>query len=122
MEPPTRLRIAPKFGNDSAMNNKTRTENVLKAHLFQLKSEISEVRAGQKLLVQTRGNLEQLLEELGRRVGDDGVGRHEVEEQHDLHHHPLPAMGHRFHNVVLHVGSKSKVAASSHGEIYEEEN
>ena len=44
VDPPTKLRIAPKFGIDSAMNNRTSTENVLKAHLFQLKSKKTEVR------------------------------------------------------------------------------
>ena len=122
MEPPTRLRIAPKFGIDSAMNNRTSTEKVLKAHLFQLKSKKPKSEGCWWVLVQTRGNLEKLLEELGWRVSNDRVGRDEVEQKHDLHHHSLPTAGHGLHDVVLHLVSQGEVAASSHGEIYEEEN
>ena len=38
MEPPTRLRMDPKLGTVSAINNNRNVENVLKATLFQLKS------------------------------------------------------------------------------------
>ena len=39
MEAPTKSKIDPKLGTDSAMKSRQRTENVLKAHRFQLKSE-----------------------------------------------------------------------------------
>ena len=39
MDAPTKSRIDPKLGTDSAMKSRQRTENVLKAHRFQLKSE-----------------------------------------------------------------------------------
>ena len=39
MEPPTRLRMEPKLGTVSAINNKTNVEKVLNATLFQLKSK-----------------------------------------------------------------------------------
>ena len=35
----------------------------------------------------TCGNLEQVLKELGGRVGDDGKGCDQVQQQHNLHHH-----------------------------------
>ena len=38
MEAPTKSRIEPKLGTDSAMNKRQRTEKVLKAQRFQLKS------------------------------------------------------------------------------------
>lgn len=38
VDPPTRSKIAPKLGTDSATNNKTKVERVLSATLFQLKS------------------------------------------------------------------------------------
>ena len=37
VEAPTRSRIAPKLGTDSAMKSRLRTEKLRKAHLFQLK-------------------------------------------------------------------------------------
>ena len=39
VEAPTKSKIDPKLGTDSAMKSRQRTENVLKAHRFQLKSE-----------------------------------------------------------------------------------
>ena len=39
VDAPTRSRIDPKLGTDSAMKSRQRTENVLKAQRFQLKSE-----------------------------------------------------------------------------------
>ena len=39
VEAPTKSKIEPKLGTDSAMKSRQRTENVLKAHRFQLKSE-----------------------------------------------------------------------------------
>ena len=39
MDAPTKSRIDPKLGTDSAMKSRQRTEKVLKAHRFQLKSE-----------------------------------------------------------------------------------
>ena len=39
VDAPTKSRIDPKLGTDSAMKSRQRTENVLKAHRFQLKSE-----------------------------------------------------------------------------------
>ena len=38
VEAPTKSKIEPKLGTDSAMNNRQRTEKVLKAQRFQLKS------------------------------------------------------------------------------------
>ena len=38
VEAPTKSRIEPKLGTDSAMNKRQRTEKVLKAQRFQLKS------------------------------------------------------------------------------------
>ena len=66
--------------------------------------------------------VEDLLEELGRRVGDDGVGGDEVEQQHDLHSHLLPASRHDQHDVVLHLVTQSKVAARGHGHVDTEQN
>ena len=59
---------------------------------------------------------------LGWRVGDDGKCCDEVEQQHDLHHHPLPPTGHGQHDVVLHLVSQGEVAAHSDREVNEEEN
>ena len=39
VDAPTKSRIDPKLGTDSAMKSRQRTENVLKAHRFQLKSK-----------------------------------------------------------------------------------
>ena len=38
VDAPIRFNIDPKDGTDSAMKRRTKTEKVLKAHLFQLKS------------------------------------------------------------------------------------
>ena len=38
VEAPTKSKIEPKLGTDSAMNKRQRTEKVLKAQRFQLKS------------------------------------------------------------------------------------
>ena len=66
--------------------------------------------------------MEELLEELGWGVCDDGEGGYEVEEQHDLHHYPLPATGHGQHDVVRHVVTEGEVTTSSRREIYQEQN
>ena len=46
VDAPTKSRIDPKLGTDSAMKRRQRTENVLKAHRFQLKSEDSPMFVG----------------------------------------------------------------------------
>ena len=66
--------------------------------------------------------MEELFKGLGRRVGDDWKCCYQVEEQHDLHHHPLPPTGHGQHDVVLHLVSQGEVAADCYREVYEEEN
>ena len=105
VDAPTKSRIDPKLGTDSAMKSRQRTENVLKAHRFQLKSEDIErfcKLEGKEFL--TCGDIEHLLKELSWGVGDDGEGGDEVEKQHDLHQHLHPAARHRQDNVVLHLG------------------
>ena len=107
VDAPTKSRIDPKLGTDSAMKRRQRTENVLKAHRFQLKSEDIErfcKLEGKELL--TCGDIEHLLKELSWGVGDDGEGGDEVEEQHDLHQHLHPTPWHRQDNVVGHLGAK----------------
>ena len=122
MEAPTRSRMAPKLGIVSAINKRTATENVLKAHLFQLKSRTGEVKSWSTETLLTRRDVEDLLEELSRWVGDDGIGSDKVEEQHYLHHHPLPAAGHGQHDVVRDVVPQGEVTTSSHREVYQEQN
>ena len=67
-------------------------------------------------------DIQKLFKKLCWRVCDDGVGRDEVEEQHDLHHYPLPAARHGQHDVVRHVVTQGEVTTSSHREIYQEQN
>ena len=105
MEAPTKSKIDPKLGTDSAMKSRQRTENVLKAHRFQLKSE--NIKMFCKLLEKeflTCRDIEHLLKELSWGVGDDGEGGDEVEKQHDLHQHLHPTGRHRQDNVVLYLG------------------
>ena len=105
VEAPTKSKIDPKLGTDSAMKSRQRTENVLKAHRFQLKSE--NIKMFCKLLEKeflTCRDIEHLLKELSWGVGDDGEGGDEVEKQHDLDQHLHPTARHRQDNVVLHLG------------------
>ena len=74
------------------------------------------------LPVEVRRNMEKLFKGLGGRVCDDWKCCDEMEEQHHLHHHPLPPAGHGQHDVVLDLVSQGEVAADSHREVYEEEN
>ena len=55
------------------------------------------------LLMLTWRNVKDLFEELRGRVCDDGVRGDEVQQQHDLHRHLLPAPGHGQHDVVTHL-------------------
>ena len=105
VEAPTRSRMDPKLGTVSAMNKRPSTDNVLKAHRFQLKSKDIErfcKLEGKEFL--TCGDIEHLLKELSWGVGDDGEGSDEVEKQHDLDQHLHPTARHRQDNVVLHLG------------------
>ena len=95
VEAPTKSRIDPKLGTDSAMNSRQRTENVLKAQRFQLKSGgINMFCKKEDRLFLTCWNIKHLLKELSRRVGDDGEGSDEVKEEHDLHQHLHPSTIH----------------------------
>ena len=70
-----------------------------------------------------RGDVEDVLEDLGRRIHDDGEGGDQVEEQHHLHHDPLPAPGHGQHDVVRdEARPQGVVAGHRHGEVDEEQN
>ena len=111
VDAPTRSRIDPKLGTDSAMKSRQRTENVLKAHRFQLKSEEyrDSLTSCRRKQILTCRDIEHLLKELSGGVGDDGEGGDEVEEQHDLHQHLHPPGQHRQHNVVLHLKKKMRI-------------
>ena len=72
--------------------------------------------------VEVRGDAEEVLEDLGGRVHDDGEGGDEVDQQHHLHHRPLPPPRHGEHDVVLHEVAQRVVAGHRHREVDEEQN
>ena len=89
---------------------------------YEEQDEHGEAPEGASLPVHVWRNVEELLEELSRGVGDDGEGGDEVEEQHHLHHDPLPPLRHGQHDVVRHVVPQGEVTANSHREVYQEQN
>merc|ERR1711874_573941 len=56
---------------------------------YEEQAEDRETPEGTSLPVKVGRNMEELFKGLGRRVGDDWKCCYQVEEQHDLHHHPL---------------------------------
>ena len=103
VDAPIRFNIDPKDGTDSAMNRRTKTEKVLKAHLFQLKStnrwELIEYFFS---VNKTCWYLQSVLHNLRWGIHDDGECGDEVNQEHDLHQDPLPASRHGHDNVVRH--------------------
>ena len=104
------------------MNKRPSTENVLKAHRFQLKSEMNSFLLGNIAYEQTWRNVEELFKELCWRICDDREGRNEVEQEHDLHNNSLPAIGHGEHNVVRNMVAKREVTGRCHRKVDQEQN
>ena len=66
--------------------------------------------------------MQHVLEELRRRVQDDGEGGDEVEQQHYLDDHPHDARGDGEDNVGLGVAAVRVVGDGRHGEVDDEQN
>ncbi len=73
-------------------------------------------------IILTVGNVEDELEELCGRVGDDGEGGHEVEHEHDLDDELERAVADGQHDVVPAQVAQGEVRGSRHREVDQEQN